>query len=69
MADGGIGIRYLEGDRMARFDVYNDDGDDGIVVVTREGHDARPEYKELSEADAVDELSQFLQNNYATAAG
>ena len=64
MADGG----YLEGERLARFDVYNDD-DGGIVVVTRDGRDARPEYKELSEADAVDEMSQFLQNNDATAAG
>jgi hypothetical protein len=67
MADGGLSIRYLEGERNARFDIYNDE--DEIVVVTREGRDARPVYKELPESDAVDELSLFLQNGDAASAG
>lgn len=66
MADGGIAVRYLEGARSARFDIYNE-GE--IVVATREGSETRPEYKELPETDAVDELSQFLQHVDATSAG
>jgi hypothetical protein len=59
IADGGIALSYLEGDRSARFDVYNDEG--GIVVATCAGYEASTEYAELPEAEAVAALASFLQ--------
>lgn len=67
MADGGLSVRYVEGPRSARFDVYNEGG---IVVATRVGRGSPAQYVELPEADAVVELSRFLQHDDdATSAG
>ncbi|HET7501634.1 MAG TPA: hypothetical protein VFK02_11540 [Kofleriaceae bacterium] len=67
IADGGIAVRYTEGERPARFDVYNDGG---IVVATRAGRGAQAQYAELAEADAIVELLRFLQyDDDATSAG
>jgi hypothetical protein len=67
MADGGLSVRYMEGARSARFDVYNEGG---IVVATRARHDASAQYLELPEAEAIAELSRFLQyDDDATSAG
>lgn len=57
IADGGLSVRYDEGPRSARFDVYNEGG---IVVVTRSGREVPTQYAELPEAEAVAELSRFL---------
>ncbi|HEU4731676.1 MAG TPA: hypothetical protein VFT22_27460 [Kofleriaceae bacterium] len=67
IADGGIALRYAEGERPARFDVYNDGG---IVVATRAGRGAQTQYAELAEVHAVAELFRFLQHDDdATSAG
>lgn len=67
MADGGLSIRYLEGPRSARFDVYNEGG---IVVATRAGLRMPTRYVALPEADAVVDLSRFLRHDDdATSAG
>ncbi len=60
IADGGLALSYLEGDRSARFDIHNDD-EGGIVVATRAGYEASTQYAELSEAEAVAVLASFLQ--------
>ena len=68
IADGGLALSYLEGDRSARFDVHNDEG--GIVVATRAGYDASTQYAELPEAEAVAVLASFLQyDDDATSTG
>jgi hypothetical protein len=67
IADGGLAVRYAEGTRPARFDVYNDGG---IVVATRAGREVPTQYAELPEADAVAALSDFIQHDDdATSAG
>lgn len=67
MADGGLAVIYAEATQSAHFDVYNEGG---IVVATRAGRGMPAQYVELSEADAVAELSRFLQHDDdATSAG
>lgn len=67
MADGGLSVRYLEGPRSARFDVYNEGG---IVVATRAGLGMPTRYVALPDADAVADLSRFLRHDDdATSAG
>lgn len=68
IADGGLALSYLEGDRSARFDVYNDEG--GIVVATRIGYEASTQYAELPEAEAAAALASFLKyDDDAASAG
>ena len=66
IADGGIAIRYVEGGRPCRFDVYNDGG---IVVVSRASREATVDYVEMSERDAVAALATFIQGDDAASAG
>lgn len=67
IADGGLSVRFAEGARSARFDVYNEGG---IVIATRVNRTVPAQHAELPEADAVAELSRFLEHDDdATAAG
>jgi len=60
MADGGIAVIYAEDAQSAHFDVYNE-GE--IVIVTQRRPGDPVQYVELPEADAVAEMSRFLQHD------
>lgn len=65
IADGGLAVRYADGTRSARFDVYNDGG---IVIVSRVARGSAAQYEELSKIEAVAKLSSFLQYDAAPTA-
>jgi hypothetical protein len=60
IADGGIAVIYAESTESAHFDVYNE-GE--IVIVTQRRPSEPTQYAELSETEAVAEMSRFLQHD------
>ncbi len=58
MADGGIALRFVEGDRTVRFDVYNDGG---IALISKGSSEEEPTYSDVEVQAAARAAVRFLR--------
>lgn len=58
MADGGIAVRFVQGQRRARFDIYNDGG---VVLVSQPSREAAADVRSMDPLDAARSLVEYLK--------